>query len=215
MGKEGVKLYAMDMQWFPDNTYFQECYRQLSASRRAKIDGYHFLKDKKLSLGAGILLDSGLREYGLREADVKIELKENGKPYLPDYPQIHFNVTHSENMVLAVFADKEVGCDIEYTKEADLELAKRFFCPEEYEFIAGLEGERKDNAFFQIWTLKESFLKATGMGLALPLNAFGLYMSGGKIMVRQDYDEFGYGILQYNFGRYWAAVCIQSYLKED
>jgi len=210
MREDGLRLYIMDTQWFADSTYYQECYHQLSAFRRAKIDKYHFLKDKKLSLGAGLLLDSGLREYGLREADVRIELKENGKPYLPDYPQIHFNLTHSENMVLAVFADTEVGCDIEYTKEADLELAKRFFCPEEYEFIAGMKGEKKDNAFFQLWTLKESFLKATGMGLALPLNAFELYMSGGKIKVRQDYDEFGYGIRQYNFGKYWAAVCIQN-----
>lgn len=200
----------MDTERLTDNTYFQECYNQLSASRRAKIDEYHFIKDKKLSLGAGVLLDKGLREYGLKEADVRIGQKKNGKPYLTDYPQIHFNLTHSENMVLAVFADVEVGCDIEYTKEADLELAKRFFCPGEYEFIACMEGEKRDSAFCQIWTMKESFLKVTGMGIELPLNAFGFYLSEGKIRVSQNYDKCGYDIWQYNFGEYWAAVCIQN-----
>jgi len=216
MEEDGLRLYTMDTGQLTDDAYFRECYNQLSSFRRAKIDEYHFRKDKMLSLGAGLLLNRGLREYGLKEADVRIGLKKNGKPYLPDYPQIHFNLAHSENMVLAVFADTEVGCDIEYTKEADLELAKRFFCPEEYAFIAGLDGEERDSVFFQLWTLKESFLKVTGMGMELPLNAFGFYLSGGKIKVRQSYDKSGYSIRQYSFGRYWAAVCIQTeYCKPE
>jgi len=168
------------------------------------------MKDKRLSLGAGILLDRGLREYGLREAEVRIRLKKNGKPYLPEHPRLHFSLSHSEEMVLAVFADAEVGCDIEYTRRAELKLAEKFFRPEEYAYVAGLEGEEQDSAFFQLWTLKESFLKATGMGLGLPLNAFQLCVSGDEIKVRQTYDRFEYGIRQYSFGRYWAAVCLQS-----
>jgi len=199
----------MDTEQLADAAYFQACYNQLSAYRRAKIDGYCFRKDRRLSLGAGILLDRGLREYGLREPDVTIGQGKNGKPCLPDYPQIHFNLSHSEHMVFAVFADMEVGCDIEYAKEADLELAERFFCPEEYEFLAGLEGETQDSAFFQLWTLKESFLKASGMGMELPLNEFGFYLSDGKIKVRQSCDTCGYSFRQYSFGKYWAAVCVQ------
>ncbi len=210
MKDEGLRLYTMDTEQLTDDGYFRECYNQLSSFRRAKIDKYHFMKAKMLSLGAGMLLDRGLREYGLREADVRIGQKKNGKPYLPDYPQIHFNLAHSENMVLAVFARAEVGCDIEYMKKADLKLAKRFFCPEEYEFLADLPKEQQDSFFFQLWTLKESFLKATGMGLELPLNEFGFYLSDGRILVRQNYDKSVYSIRQYSFGQYWAAVCIQS-----
>jgi len=210
MTADGLRLYTMDTEKLTDDAYFRECYNQLSSARRAKIDRYHFRKDKMLSLGAGILLDKGLREYGLREAKVQFGLKKNGKPYLRDYPQIHFNLAHSEKMVLAVFADAEVGCDIEYTKEADLELAKRFFRPEEYAYLAGLEGEQQNSAFFQLWTLKESFLKATGMGMELPLNAFGFYLSEGEIKVRQSYDTCVYDVRQYCFGRYWAAVCLQN-----
>lgn len=210
----GLKVYTMSTGQLADDAYFQACYDQLSPSRRAKTDGYRLMKDKKLSLGAGVLLDRGLREYGLRERDVRIGRGRNGKPYLPEHPQIHFNLSHSEEMVLAVFADAEVGCDIEYTKEADMELAKQFFCPEESVFLAGLEGEKQNSAFFRLWTLKESFLKATGMGMELSLNAFGFYLSEGKIKVRQSCDRFGYEFRQYSFGEYQAAVCIQSRLPQ-
>jgi len=207
---DGFRLYTMNTEQLEDDAYFQECYIRLSAYRRAKIDRYRYMKDKRLSLGAGILLDTGLREYGLKEAEVTFGQKKNKKPYLPDHPHIHFNLSHSENMVLAVFADTEVGCDIEYTKEANLEIAKRFFCPEEYESLARLEGEEQNSAFYQLWTLKESFIKAAGMGMELPLNSFGFYLSDGIIKVRQSYDKLEYSFRQYCFGRYWAAVCIQS-----
>ena len=92
-------------------------------------------KDKLLSLGAGILIDKGLKTFGLREADVRIAEGKYGKSYFPDYPDIHFSVSHSEKMVLAVFEDTEVGCDIEYVDSVDLQLAERFFCQSEYDLI--------------------------------------------------------------------------------
>jgi len=211
---DGLRLYVMDTQQLADGVYFQACYSRLSAARRAKTDGYRCIKDKRLSLGVGILLDRGLREYGLKESDVRIERGKNGKPYLPEHPQIHFNLSHSGHMALAAFADAEVGCDIEDIKEADLELAKQFFRPEEYELLSGLKGEEQNSAFFQLWTLKESFLKATGMGMELPLNTFGFYLSDGRIEVQQSYDKLGYRFRQYRFGRYWAAVCIQGHSGE-
>lgn len=208
--ENGLRLYTLDTMLLTDDAYFQTCYHQLSASRRAKVDGYLFWKDKRLSLGAGMLLDQGLREYGLRESEVRIGQKKNGKPYLPDYPLIHFNLAHSETMVLVAFADAEVGCDIEYTKKADMELAKHCFRPEEYAYLAGLAKEAQDSAFFRLWTLKESFLKATGMGMELPMHTFGFDVSGDSIKVRQTYDGYEYKIKQYHDGRYWAAVCIQQ-----
>lgn len=205
-----VKLYTMNTQHLTDAAYFHKCCSQLSKARQAKIDGYYFRKDKMLSLAAGILLDRGLLEHGLREAEVRIGLRKNGKPYLPDYPQIYFNLAHSETMAMAAFADAEVGCDIEYTAKADMELAKYCFRPEEYAFLAGLEGEEQDSAFFQLWTLKESFLKATGAGMELPLHEFGFCVSDGGIRVRQSFDRYEYLARQYHFGQYWAAVCVRS-----
>lgn len=208
----GLKLYTMDTNGLSDETYYKECYGSLSAGRREKIDRQRFPSDKRLSLGAGLLMDKGLREYGLCEAKVRILRGENGKPYLPDYPHIHFNLAHSGNMAMAVFAEAEVGCDIEKSRAADLRLAKRFFCPGEYGYLAGLEGREQDRAFVRLWTLKESFLKVTGMGIRLPLDSFSFQISkdGTRVTVEQSYDHKSYRFFENDYGDCHAAVCIQE-----
>lgn len=211
MEEKGLRLYTLDTEELSDETYFRKCYESLSVFRQQKIDSYRFLADKKLSLGVGLLLDRGLAEYGLREAEVRVAQKENGKPYLPDYPEIHYNLSHSGNMALAVFAGTEIGCDIEQIQSANLKLAKRFFSSKEYSYIAELEGESQNYAFCRLWTLKESFLKVTGMGMKLPLDSFEFRLSAAEqsITVQQNHDNRQYEFTEYDFGRYHAAVCVQ------
>lgn len=200
------QVYKLNIKMLEDSENFCNFYEKLSAKRRQKIDGYRMEKDKLLSLGAGILIDKGLETFGLREANVRIAEGTYGKPYFPDYPDIHFNVSHSEKMVIAVFADVEVGCDIEYVDSVDLNLAERFFCKPEYEFIMGhLEQERKE-AFYRIWTIKESFMKAVGSGMMLPLDKFCIKI-GGNIQVEQHYNNEEYGIEDWKEGEYHAALC--------
>lgn len=210
MEEEGLKLYTINTDEFSDEAYYKACYSSLSACRREKTDSYRFPADRKLSVGAGILLDRGLREYGLKESEVEFAYGENGKPYLPDYPQIYFNLAHSGTMALAAFADTEVGCDIEEIRTASLKLAKRFFCLSEYAYIDSFAGREQDYAFYRIWTLKESFLKVTGMGMRLPLDAFEFaFTKDGTVTIRQEYNKEKYKFLEYDFGVYHAAICIQ------
>ena len=103
------QIYKLNTEILEDSETFLGFYEKLSEKRRQKIDSYRMKKDKMLSLGAGILIDKGLENFGLREASVRIAEGTYGKPYFPDYPDIHFNVSHSEKMVIAVFADIEVG----------------------------------------------------------------------------------------------------------
>ncbi len=200
------QVYKLNTKMLEDSENFCNFYEKLSAKRRQKIDGYRMEKDKLLSLGAGILIDKGLETFGLREANVRIAEGTYGKPYFPDYPDIHFNVSHSEKMVIAVFADVEVGCDIEYVDSVDLNLAERFFCKPEYEFIMGHLEQEKKEAFYRIWTIKESFMKAVGSGMILPLDKFCIKI-GGNIQVEQHYNNEEYGIEDWKEGEYHAALC--------
>lgn len=165
-----------------------------------------------LSLAAGILLDQGLQTYGLREADVRIAYGAYGKPYLPDFPDIHFSLSHSHEMAMAVFADEEAGCDIEYQKRLNEKLARRFFCPSEYAWMTQSEDlEVQKRRFYRLWTLKESFLKATGMGLHLPLDSFCFTFEGEDLCsLRQQYDDAEYTLEEYLLEGYRAAVCLKS-----
>ncbi|MCD7736265.1 MAG: 4'-phosphopantetheinyl transferase superfamily protein, partial [Lachnospiraceae bacterium] len=171
----------------------------------------------------------------------RVSQGEHGKPFFPDFPEIHFSLSHSGEMAMAVFADTEIGCDIELKKQANEKLARRFFCPEEYAWMARAkdEPERKER-FYRLWTLKESFLKATGWGLRLPLDSFCFFitesaeresgrpgeppvarerMNGDEaeryrrndaVTVRQRLDQAQYDFREYRFGEYCAAICLQS-----
>lgn len=221
-----VRLYWLNTEDLSNGIY-QEYYKKLSPARRNKTDNYHFIKDKCLSVGAGALLDKGLSCYGLKEADVQLSYNENGKPFLPDFPEIHFNLSHSGTIVFAIFTDTEAGCDIEKIKPADLRVARRFFCDGEYRYVAGQKSEtRQQEAFFRLWTLKESFVKATGAGLLIPLNSFEIKIMPGDcrngimennlinnnmdIQVQQNIDTAQYYFQSYMENGYCAAVCLQE-----
>ena len=94
---EQVKIYQLDVTKFEDPQCFQKHYAMLSKGRQKKIDAYRVDNAKRLSLGAGVLLERGLREYNICERDVKIKTGENGKPYLEEYPEIYFNLSHTRN----------------------------------------------------------------------------------------------------------------------
>lgn len=94
--------------------------------------------------------------------------KENHKPFLKNYPQFHFNMSHCENIVTVAFSDDFVGVDIEKIRPVNLKIAERFFSSEEKLLV-------KDNlSFFTLWTKKEAFIKRSGNGLKTPLNSFNV-----------------------------------------
>lgn len=95
-----------------------------------------------------------------------------------------FNLSHSGHYVLCSIADTETartGCDLEKTGIPRLKVARRFFCRSEWDYIQKKvsEDERKE-AFYRYWVLKESFMKATRLGMKLPLDAFAIRLSEGE-----------------------------------
>lgn len=95
--------------------------------------------------------------------EVVIKKTTEGKPYFVNIRNLHFNISHCENMVAVAFCDKEIGVDIEKIRSADLNIAKRFFTPQEYDYV--LNHHYKNKAFFEVWTAKEAYLKRVGTGI--------------------------------------------------
>jgi 4'-phosphopantetheinyl transferase len=106
--------------------------------------------------------------------DLVFSTGERGKPLLAD-PAIvdppQFNLSHSGNVVVFVVGPVDVGVDVEGLREVSnaTRLARRFFSPSEQSMINALDGATRDHAFLRIWTQKEAFLKATGLGVGMPL----------------------------------------------
>ena len=96
-----------------------------------------------------------------------------GKPYLVDYPDLAFNLSHTANkMVLATGFNCDLGVDIEQCipRKTLAALVDKCFAEEEKAYWQQLPPAQQTQAFYQFWTRKEAFVKATGRGIALGLN---------------------------------------------
>src|SRR5262249_33539026 len=96
---------------------------------------------------------------------------------------LSFNLSHTRGLaVVAVTLSSEIGVDVENVqrREVGLELAERYFAAEEGVYLGRLAAAERKSAFFDYWTLKEAYLKARGLGLSLPLDAFNFSLAEGQ-----------------------------------
>lgn len=124
-------------------------------------------------------------------------LGPKGKPELePSSTDITFNLSHTNGLaLLAVARKRRVGIDAEAVRqEVDIEaLSRRFFAQQEADGILELPKEKRTAAFFACWTRKESFIKALGVGLSLPLDHFQVSVRADEParLVSVNWDEPG------------------------
>lgn len=205
-----IHILCADVQPLNDDEIFSYFYNNTSKERQNKINSFRFRKDKNLSLGASALLDKGLEKfYGLREKEMTYGTEKNKKPYFENAPEIHFNISHSETMVTVAFSDNEIGIDIEKIKNSDLKIAERFFAEEEYNHILSAENQSKE--FYRLWTLKESFMKVTGLGLSLPLNKFCIKFNKKNISVEYNNTKNNFYFYENDsVSGYCLSVCSDS-----
>ncbi|NTX62288.1 4'-phosphopantetheinyl transferase superfamily protein [Myxococcus sp. CA051A] len=97
--------------------------------------------------------------------------------------RLRFNLSHTDGMALvAVGLDAELGADVEDAQRPGetVEIADHFFAPPEISALRALPAAEQRGRFFEYWTLKESYIKARGAGLSLPLDQFAFHLEAGK-----------------------------------
>ena len=111
--------------------------------------------------------------------------------------------------VMCAVSDCDIGCDVEQIIDVDKKIAKRFFFSEEYKALMRCESKDSYNdLFFRYWTLKESFMKATGLGFKLALDEFSISFDNGSISVKQNFDKKKYYFAEYDLkDGYKYALC--------
>ncbi|MCR5390616.1 MAG: 4'-phosphopantetheinyl transferase superfamily protein [Lachnospiraceae bacterium] len=204
-----VKVYKAKTDTLADERLFSRLYAAMPPYRREKIDRMAFQKDKCLSLGAGVLLDRALSIEGINTHE--IAYIRNQKPVLKN-SDICFNLSHSGNVVFCAIADTDVGCDVEQIKDIGMSISSDYFSPDEYKTIAACTDHAgRIDLFFRYWTLKESFMKATGLGFELELDDFCIVLGENDISVRQSVDNRRYHFREYdmNDGYKYAVCCAE------
>ena len=141
-------------------------------ARAARFRGQHL--ERRFVVSRAAVRRVLARYRGEDPAAIAFELGPHGKPLLSgDEPP--FSVSHSGDVaVIAVSGAGPVGVDVEEVRLIpELEqLAARTFARDEAATLAALPAADRANAFFRIWTAKEAYVKALGVGLAMPLDAF-------------------------------------------
>jgi len=147
----------------------------LNPEETARAKRYMFEPDRREFAFGRALLRKLLSAYGAGSPESLIlQYNEHGKPQLPG---LSFNISHSRGVLLYIFtAAGEVGIDVEGIQDkSDREkLVQRFFSKAEIEFYRGRPPEERRQIFFQLWTLKEAFIKANGKGMSYGLDEFSV-----------------------------------------
>ena len=170
--------------------------RYLSTSELKKAERFHFHDDQKGYIIGRSILRLLLSQYlQILPAELELRQGEYGKPFLApgcNEAVFDFNLSHSEGVMLCVISrHRQVGIDIEYiTADIDeLELADRFFTPQEAALLKTLPAADRLEAFYTLWTVKEAYLKAIGMGVANGLESFDVPYSVMESLVLERNEK--------------------------
>ena len=199
-----VCVYVLKVQDLPDPAAEPGVMEGLWEERKEKILQYKLEQSRKQSLGAGLLLKWALKKHGA--AVEQLSYGVNGKP---EAEGVFFNLSHSGQWAVCAIGDGPVGCDVEEIASVREGIAERFFTENEVQYLAQFEGERRNEEFFRLWTLKESYMKMTGEGMSLGLDRFEFDMDG-QPTVKRDGAICDCHIKEYELPRYKVAVCAES-----
>lgn len=199
-----VQVYAADITDLPDPLEYPKLLGRLSEDRKQKIMKCRQSASRKQSLGAGLLLHHVLKKHGM--SGQKIRIGQYGKP---ETDGIYFSLSHSESMVVCAVGDKPVGCDVEKISKFHEKVADRFFCESEKKYLSRVSEEARTEAFFRLWTMKESYIKMTGEGMYLPLNKFEVRLDENVRLYRNGKLQDCF-LKEYDVPGYKLTVCAEE-----
>lgn len=153
----------------------------------------------------GLLLKA-VNQHGINCRELpKLDYNEYGKPYFSEYPDLHFNISHCREMAVCAVGETEIGVDIEYVRRYSERVPRRAFSENERKILS--QSSRADSMFFRLWTLKESYVKALGIGISYPLNKAEFIIDDGI----RSYVDGDYHFKQILIGdSHICSLCIQG-----
>jgi 4'-phosphopantetheinyl transferase len=165
----------------------------LDAEELARAARFYFDPDRAVYLAAHWLLRTALAEAGTWPAAAwRFVRGAHGKPRLDPacgHAELSFNLSHTKGLVACAIATAaDVGIDVELIapRHAGLDIAERYFSTPELALLRAAEPQQQVQRFFQLWTLKEALIKATGEGLQRPLDSFSFAFDPTRVAFHPD-----------------------------
>ncbi|WP_253205640.1 4'-phosphopantetheinyl transferase family protein [Clostridium estertheticum] len=205
-----MKIYAVKTLDISEGNLEKICLL-IHLEKRCKIQKFINKKDKVRTLIGEILIRTIIfEELSIRNKHLTFEKNQYGKPYFKGHPKFNFNISHSGDFVVCAIDDKSIGIDIEKVKHIEYkEIAKSFFSLSEFNYIVKEDLNIQLSKFYEIWTLKESYIKCSGQGLSIPLKSFSIDIDqyeNIKVIIDKEHKEYVFKRFDIGSG-YKMAVC--------
>ncbi len=174
-----------------DDSEYKKWYSLMDAEKKMRVDRFCFIEDKKRTVAAEMLSRKMISDWCKTISPEKISFgkTEYGKPFAIGL-DVHFNVSHSGNMVVCAIDKNPVGIDVEKIREYKFSVAKRVCSAEEILFIEQSENPAKE--FIKIWTMKEAYAKFSGTGLTQNI----LKQKNSGDLHQSEFDDYVVSIFQ-------------------
>jgi len=144
-----------------------------------------------------------------------LSVSSKGKPFLKDYPHVHFSISHSGSLWFCGVQEQPLGIDIEARSENDdseekqakqldrfMKISGRFFAEQEQDFVR----HHGEAGFYEVWVRKEAFIKCRGTGISEVLSSFSVITDNQPAeMVRHLHLE-EISLAQMAYGAYCSSI---------
>lgn len=184
--------------------------RVMTEEERERQQRYRFEKDRLSALVTRAFVRDLLSRYADRQPEEwRFAKGERDKPEIIDPPiPLCFNLSHTRGLIIcAVTLHNDIGCDVEYIDRNNdiLNIADRYFSPEETRELFSLPAAEQRSRFFDYWTLKESYIKAWGLGLAIPLEDFTFHIGGSENAVENRNIRLSFAPKRIDYPDLWQS----------
>ena len=212
-----------------DEQLFAQLRELLTSAERAQELRFYFADDRKRYLITRAMARTVLSRYeAVAPEDWVFGVNDYGRPTIANFGDggcdLCFNISHTRGLIaLAVGRGRALGIDVEniLLRKAPLEIVDRFFAPEETAALASIPLAQQQDRFFEYWTFKESYIKARGMGLSIPLDQFSFEYPNAQRVRLTIHPQLGDDANRWSFWQfrprpdYQLAVCVERVADES
>lgn len=204
-----MEIYAVKVLDISVKVFDKLCL-SIDEEKKERIQKFVNKQDKIRALIADILVRFVImRKLQINNKTISFKRNDYGKPYIKGYQNFNFNISHSEDFVVCAIDEKPVGIDIEKINKIKYEeICEGFFSICENDYIKKSLDNRLSR-FYEIWTLKESFIKLCGKGLSIPLRLFSIVIyENENISLLMENERKEYYFKTFDIDKeYKMAVC--------
>ena len=185
----------------------EDCSGLIAPSRLAQIKRFR-PDDQRRSLCGDLLIRKAFLEHARAPAlPLQYDVSENGKPFLSNFPDFHFNVSHSGNWVLCATGTLPMGIDIQQERPIKSALLRRALSSQEQLFLKTVPTAKQLSTFFDMWCLKEAYCKATGLGLRIPLPSFTVTLQPTTV----SDSSYRVNLIPFPAENYHVGLCVKDF----